>query len=149
MMISIAAAAMTATATPSTPRFPGCVIDSLPPKDTAFKDDILQHFTRVEVEASFPGGEQEWLAFVGANLKAKVPVKRKAPVGQYTVVVQFIVNTDGRLVDIKLLTNYGYGMEEEVVRVIRKSPRWSPAVAEGRTIKAYRKQPIIFEVTEK
>jgi hypothetical protein len=39
-------------------------------------------------------------------------------------------------------------MEEEVVRVIKKSPRWSPALIEkGVKVKAYRKQPVSFVVS--
>ncbi|MEQ1678624.1 MAG: energy transducer TonB, partial [Chitinophagaceae bacterium] len=44
------------------------------------------------------------------------------------------------------LTNHGYGMEEEAMRVIKKGPKWTPAVQNGRQVKAYRKQPITFQV---
>jgi protein TonB len=64
------------------------------------------------------------------------------------VVVQFIVAKDGTVSDIKALTRYGYGMEQEVVRIIKKSPKWSPAQQNGRTVNAYRKQPITFVVQE-
>jgi protein TonB len=82
------------------------------------------------------------------NLKADIPVRRKAPAGIYTVVVQFIVDKKGSISDIEALTAFGYGMEGEVVRVLRKSPKWLPAQMNGGPVKAYRKQPITFEVTE-
>ena len=44
------------------------------------------------------------------------------------------------------MTNHGYGMEEEAMRVIKKGPKWTPAVQNGRSVKAYRKQPITFQV---
>ena len=78
-----------------------------------------------------------------------MPVKKKAPVGIYTVYVQFVVNKDGKVVDIKPLTSLGYGMEEEAVRVIRNSPRWIAAKQFGRNVNAYRKQPISFQVTSR
>jgi len=37
-------------------------------------------------------------------------------------------------------------MEEEVVRVLNKSPKWTPAIQFGRRVKAYRKQPVSFFV---
>jgi protein TonB len=40
-------------------------------------------------------------------------------------------------------------MEEEVMRVIQKSPKWRPAMQNGKPVKAYRKQPITFVVNEK
>jgi protein TonB len=39
-------------------------------------------------------------------------------------------------------------MEEEAMRAIRKAPKWNPAVQNGRQVKAYRKQPITFIVSE-
>lgn len=125
------------------------ILDTLPSKDISAMEDTLTTFTKVEVEAAFPGGEEAWRSFMGSNLNPNVPIKRKAPVGQYMVVVQFIVDKDGSVSSIKALTNHGYGMEEEVMRVIRKSPRWSPAGQEGRKVKAYRKQPITFAVSGK
>jgi hypothetical protein len=98
-------------------------------------------------EADFPGGTKAWIGFIQRNLKADVPVRKKAPVGQYTVVVQFIVAKDGRIESIKSLTHFGYGMEEEVERMIKTSPRWEPAQQYGRNVKAYRKQPITFVVS--
>ncbi|HET9429556.1 MAG TPA: energy transducer TonB, partial [Chitinophagaceae bacterium] len=64
-----------------------------------------------------------------------------------TVWVQFIVDKEGAISDVKALSNHGYGMEEEAVKVIRKGPAWIPAIQNGRAVKAYRKQPITFVVT--
>jgi periplasmic protein TonB len=118
-------------------------IDSLP--HSSVEDTIFQ---RVDVEASFPGGEDGWREFLQNNLKAETPIKKKSPVGQYMVVVQFIVDKQGKISDITALTNHGYGMEKEVIRVLKQSPRWLPAIMEGQKVKAYRKQPITFVVTE-
>jgi protein TonB len=62
-------------------------------------------------------------------------------------VVQFIVDKEGNISDVKALTNQGYGMEDEAVRVIKKGPNWTPAQQNGRYVKAYRKQPITFVVS--
>lgn len=145
----LAGASFSANAKCPSPYYRIVSTDTLPARDTTAHEVDLANFTRVDVEAEFPGGVSEWQAFIGNNLKANVPVKRKAPAGQYMVVVQFIVGLDGRVTDIKALTHYGYGMEEEVVRVISKSPRWSPAMINGRPVRAYRKQPVTFSVTEK
>jgi protein TonB len=50
----------------------------------------------------------------------------------------------GAVSDIKALTNFGYGMEQEVIRIMKKSPMWTPASQKNRTVKAYRKQPVTF-----
>lgn len=125
---------------------PTSSLDLLPQKDTLGVDTTI--FTKVDMEATFPGGQAGWITFLENNLKADVPVRRKAPAGQYMVVVQFIVDKKGGLSDIRALTALGYGMEQEVVRVLRKSPKWLPAQMNGRPVKAYRKQPITFVVSE-
>jgi hypothetical protein len=110
-------------------------------KDTITISDSL---VKVETDASFPGGINAWAKFLQANLNASVPVDKGAPAGRYTVEVQFIVDRDGTPTDFKALTTWGYGMEEEVIRVLKKTGSWIPAHQGGRTVKAYRKQPVTF-----
>jgi protein TonB len=112
------------------------------------KEDENQIFEKVEIEASFKGGESAWRKYLERNLNANVGPENGAPTGTYTVYVQFVVSKDGSISDVKPLTNHGYGMEAEAVRVIKKGPQWIPAVQNGRSVNAYRKQPITFQVTE-
>ncbi len=117
--------------------------DTVPEDDTAIKI-----FQKVEVEASYPGGDKAWINFLIQNVNAGIAAKKKAPAGAYTVIVQFVVDKDGAVSDITPLTNHGFGMEEEVVKVLKKSPRWKPAIQDGRKVRAYRKQPVTFQVSE-
>lgn len=105
-------------------------------------------FEKVDVEASFPGGIDQWVQFLQNNLDASVPVRNGAPEGRYTVIVQFVVDKAGKLSDFKALTKHGYGMEQEVIRILKASPDWNPAEQDGRKVKAYRKQPVTFAITE-
>lgn len=101
-----------------------------------------------ETEADFPGGLLGWRKYLERTLNASVPVKNGAPAGYFTVVVQFIVGTDGSISDVKALTHHGYGMEAEVVKLIERGPKWEPAIMFGEPVKAYRKQPVTFVVWE-
>jgi len=111
------------------------------------EEDENRIFEKVEIEASFKGGESAWRKFLERNLNPNTPVDNGAPEGVYTVYVQFVVSKDGSISDVRPLTNHGYGMEAEAVRVIKKGPSWTPAVQNGRQVNAYRKQPITFQVT--
>lgn len=102
-------------------------------------------FTKVEVDAKYPGN---WRSFLERNLDGQVAVDNGASPGTYTVIVQFIVDVAGNVSDIRALTNVGFGMEQEAMRVIKKSNKWIPAIQNGREVKAYRKQPITFQVTD-
>lgn len=109
-------------------------------------EDPNKIFEKVEIEASFKGGEAAWRKYLERNLNPSVPVDNGAPEGTYTVYIQFVVSKDGSISDVKALTNHGYGMEKEAEKVIRKGPAWEAAVQNGRKVNAYRKQPITFRV---
>jgi protein TonB len=103
---------------------------------------------KVEIEASFEGGPKAWESFLRRNLDADVPPNNGAPEGKYTVIVQFVVDENGAVSDLKPLTQHGFGMEQEALRVLRKASKWKPAQQNGRLVKAYRRQPITFEVAQ-
>ncbi len=105
-------------------------------------------FTKVEIEAEYPGGTAAWRKFLERNLNGGVANDNSAPPGTYTVVVRFIVAKDGSVSEITPETNVGYGMEKEAVRAIQKAPKWTPAQQNGNIVKAYRRQPITFVVAE-
>lgn len=100
-------------------------------------------FTSVEIDAKFSGN---WKAFLERNLNANVPADNNAPEGSYQVVIQFVVDVEGNVSDIKPLTNHGYGLEAEAVRVLKKAAKWEPAIQNNIKVKAYRKQVITFQV---
>jgi len=111
-------------------------------------DDENKVFTKVEVEAEFPGGQAAWANYLQKNLNASIPVDNGAGGGKYTVIVKFIVSRDGSLSDVQCENDPGFGMCQEAVRVIKKTKNWTPAIQNGRNVNAYRRQPITFVVEE-
>lgn len=105
-------------------------------------------FEKVEEEARFPGGEKGWRDFLQKNLNATTPIHKGAKAGQYTVEILFVVNENGELSNFQTLTKHGYGMEEEVERLMKNSPNWIPAQQNGKIVTSYRKQPITFVIQE-
>lgn len=106
-------------------------------------------FTKVERDAYFPGPAGAWKSFLEKNMNAQIPADKGIAPGNYTAIVQFIVDRLGNVSDIKPLTKLGYGIEDEAVRLIKLSGNWKPAVQNGREVKAYRKQSITFQIPEK
>ncbi len=106
-------------------------------------------FVKIEKEAYYRGGEKAWMQYIADNLELK-RIKKKAPAGKYTVIIQFIIATDGSIAEVEPLTALGYGIEEEAVRVIKSSPAlWVPAEQDGKKVKVYRKQPITLQIGDK
>lgn len=111
-------------------------------------DDENKIFNKVEVEAAFPGGDAAWRRYLQNNLDANTPVDNGASEGTYQVVIRFIVSRDGSISDVVAETAFGHGMEAEAVKIIKKGPKWTPALQNGRNVNAYRRQPITFVVAE-
>ena len=93
-------------------------------------------YNAVEVKPDFPGGLQKFYEFVGKNYRApEEDVKGK-------VYVQFVVEKDGSLTDIKVMRDVGYGTGAEAIRVLKKSPKWKPGIQNGRPVRVLYSLPI-------
>ncbi len=103
-------------------------------------------FSKEETEASFPGAQKAWIVYLQKNLNANTPVNNGSPDGIFQVIIRFIVTKDGSITHVEPETNFGYGMEEEAIRIIKRGPKWLPAIQFGRNVNAYRRQPITFIV---
>ncbi|RZM17984.1 MAG: hypothetical protein EOO88_41905, partial [Pedobacter sp.] len=50
--------------------------------------------------------------------------------------------------DVVAETSFGHGMEAEAIKAIKKGPKWTPAIQNGRNVNAYRRQPITYIVPD-
>jgi protein TonB len=107
--------------------------------------DYDKEFTSVQVEAKFPG---DWNKFLERNLNSQVPAATGAPPGRYTGTVSFRVDKDGSISEVQAINDPGYGCAAEAIRVIKKGPKWQPAIQNGRNVIYRQKQNIVFQVTE-
>lgn len=57
------------------------------------------------------------------------------------VMIQFVVEKDGSITDVRALTNLGHGAEEAAIKAIKKSPNWSPAMQNGKPVRCVFQQP--------
>ena len=106
-------------------------------------------FDVVQIPAEFPGGLQGWTKFLEQKLNRDVPIKNKAPIGKYTVIVSFIVDMNGAISELKAENDPGYGTKEEAVRVMKNSPSWKAAIQNGVNVPYRHKQSITFVVSDK
>lgn len=104
-------------------------------------------FERVEIDASYPGGMQAWLRYLNKNLHFPDEAINMELSG--TVTVRFIVDKEGNISDVEAIGGPDAGgVRDEVVRVIKKSGKWIPAVQNGRHVKSYKLQPVTFQLSE-
>ena len=111
--------------------------------------DYDKEFIEVQVPAKFPGGDQGWNNFLSSNIRTQTPARNKAPAGRYTVVISFTIDKEGNVTNAAVLEDPGYGTAQDVLRVLHKSPRWTPAMQDGKNVMYRQKQKITYEVSEK
>lgn len=112
------------------------------------EEDIDKVFASVQIEAQFLGGIAAWRKYLERNLNQDIAAQNGAPPADYSVVVSFIVDREGNISDVRAENDPGYGTRAEAIRVIQKSPRWTPAVQNGRHVIYRQKQKITFRVEE-
>lgn len=100
-------------------------------------DENVYPFAGVEVRPEFPGGTQKFLEFAAKNYKMPEEAGLKGK-----VYVSFVVEKDGSLTDIKVIRDIGYGTGKEAVRVVKLSPKWSPAELNGKKVRSNYALPI-------
>ncbi len=107
------------------------------------EEDYDKTFTKVEIESEYPGGAAAWTRYLLKTLR--YPQEAQDNEVQGTVVVQFIVDKAGVVSNVEAISG-PQELRDEAVRVIKKSGQWTPAVQNGRQVKSYKKQPIVFRL---
>lgn len=97
-------------------------------------DDV---YDVVEQSPEFPGGINKFGQFVYTNFRFPEGITENIRIN-----VTFVVERDGTLSNIKLLKDPGYGVADEVVRVLSKSPKWKPGYQKGKPVKTLYHFPV-------
>ncbi|MDN5212580.1 energy transducer TonB [Fulvivirgaceae bacterium BMA12] len=98
----------------------------------------------VEKQPAPMGGMAAFQQFLKKNLKYPSQARRLGVEGK--VFVEFVVDKDGSLNDIKVVKGIGAGCDKEAVRVLEKHPKWSPGEQRGRPVKVRMIIPIFFRL---
>jgi protein TonB len=109
------------------------------------EDDEIQEaeiFTVVESMPKFPGGPGAMNRYLGKNIEYPQMARESGINGR--VFVTFVVETDGRVTDIKVLRGIGGGCDEEAVRVVKNMPKWDPGKQRGKPVRVQFNLPIKF-----
>jgi len=104
-------------------------------------------FTKVENEAEFPGGHEAWIKYMSTAIQASIDSLSEKDYG--TCLLKFIVNTDGTISNVEATTMKDTRLAEIAMNAIRTGPKWIPATQNGKTVAAYRLQPVTLTNPEK
>jgi protein TonB len=107
-------------------------------------EKVDEIFDVVETQPSPPGGMSAWNKYLSDNLKYPTQARRMGVEG--SVIVVFVVNTDGSIQDVEVLRGVGGGCDEEAVRVVKGAPKWEPGKQRGRPVRTRMRLPIRFKL---
>ena len=111
-------------------------------EEVVVEDEI---FVIVEENPQFPdGGTAGLLQYLGKNIKYPTIPQENGTQGRVTV--QFVVNKDGSIVDVKVIRGVDPYLDKEAVRVISTMPKWIPGKQRGVPVRCKFTVPVTFKL---
>ena len=105
-------------------------------------EDEAPPLTVVENQPDFPGGDAARAQFLHDNLKYPALARESDIEG--TVFVEFVVERNGKITNIKVKRGIGGGCDEEAVRAVKMMPNWNPGRQNGQNVRVQFVLPIKF-----
>ena len=101
-------------------------------------------FDIVEQMPEYPGGMQALFEFLKENIKYPEDAQKQKVEGR--VLAKFVVETDGSISNIEVVTHAFPSLDAEAVRVIQAMPKWSPGKQKGQAVRVKYVVPINFNL---
>ncbi|WP_300721287.1 energy transducer TonB [Alistipes sp.] len=119
------------------------VIQQVEVKEEVIEDD--QPFLIAETMPSFQGGDlNKFRAWVQQNIRFPQIALENGIQGR--VVLSFVIEKDGRLTNIQVLQSPDRSLSDEAIRVLSKSPKWSPGKQRNQVVRVKYTLPVDFRV---
>ena len=101
-------------------------------------------FELVEQNPSFPGGEAELMKWLQKNLRYPSHAMENGIQGR--VMVQFVINKDGSIVEPSILRSADMFLDAEALRVVLSMPKWTPGKQKGKAVRVRYTLPLTFRL---
>lgn len=101
-------------------------------------------YLRVEKKAEFPGGQAELNKYLSKAINYPEEASDNGISGR--VIVSFVVNTNGSIVDVEVLRKVHPALDKEAMRVVKAMPAWTPASNQGKKVRSKFTLPINFKL---
>lgn len=111
-----------------------------PNEELAYNEVI--EIDKVDEKPSFPGGESAMKSYLNSNVK--YPVEAQENCIQGRVIVQFIIEKDGSISDVKISRSVDPSFDREALRVVKAMPKWNPGKLQGIPARVKNEVPVVF-----
>ena len=106
--------------------------------------DEQEIFEVVEQQAEFPGGQAALMQWLSKNIKYPAIAQENGVSGR--VIVQFVVNRDGSIVDAVVARGVDPYLDKEAIRVVNTMPKWKPGEQRGKPVRSRFTLPVVFRL---
>ena len=113
-------------------------------KPPEIKKEPIRRFA--EIMPQFPGGMKALFQYLGNHIKYPAIERENGIEG--TVNMAFVVDKDGTISDVKILSGVDRGLNNEAKRVIEEMPDWRPGRQNGKPVAVYFTLPVKFTLTK-
>lgn len=111
-----------------------------PPQEETIDEQEI--FTVVESMPEFPGGQQAMMEYIARNIRYPAMARESGIQGR--VFVNFVVERDGSVTNVRVLRGIGGGCDEEAIRVVKAMPKWTPGRQRGQAVRVSFNLPVRF-----
>ena len=109
-----------------------------------FDPDTINGFNLIDRFAMYPDGIQGIQKYISENLEYPEKALKKEIEG--IVVLSYVIDTTGKVTDVKVVQGVHPLLNKEAIRVIKSMDQWLPAIQSGEKIRFQYKQPIRFKL---
>lgn len=110
---------------------------------TADNGNAIVNSVSLDKLPEFPGGINKFYAYVGTNFE-KPEIDNMRTI---RIFVSFIIEKDGKMTDIKVLKDPGYGLGKESIRVLKSlRTKWTPGMVAGQAVRTVYNLPILIQM---
>ena len=100
----------------------------------------------IENPPTYPGGNDKFYNYIGRNIRYPLEAQKNHLQGK--VFVEFVVEKDGSITNVKAVQKLGYGTDEEAIRVMYGSIKWNPGIQNGKPVRVKYNMPISFQLSK-
>ncbi len=107
-------------------------------------NDVLEAqevFLTVEKMPAYPGGLTAFSSYISSNIKLPGQVEVK----HQKILVEFVVDVDGSLTDIRIITGTDQKIKDEIIRILKACKKWTPGVQQGKAVKVKMIVPVVLQ----
>lgn len=122
--------------------------NTIPLEEKRIADSVaMVGIVSTQIEAKYKDGSQGWVNYLQKNLDTPDRLVSVLGEGRFTVIASFLINKLGDVDDTYLIKSVEWSGDERILKTLKNSPKWEPAMQENKPVIYRQKQSLTFTVS--